>query len=322
MKWILGVTAIAVVVGIVAAISVPAQTVTPDEATLKLFPPETQGIGFVDVAGLRNAPLFQDLILKNLPQQFPRELNEFVNATGFDLQRDVERVTAGRIGQKEMLLLVQARYDKFKVEQFVKDKAENHIGTEVYLGRVIYTPGSNNADRHPDGGISFIDNFIVAGNLNAVKQAIDRMAAPAPSVVQNTELMNEIRTIEAGNQIWAVGKLEIGPIGGGRGPAEKLGQLAGQLKGGTYQMRIDQDVHAKASGTFGSAEMAKATSDMLRGLVAMAKLQVSSEEKLLHLLDGVSVENSAERLTLTFNARGDQLKELEQMKKAMPHFAR
>ena len=67
MKWILGVTTIAVVIGVVATMSIPAQTITPDEATLKLFPSETQGIGFVDVAGLRGSTLFNDLILQKLP---------------------------------------------------------------------------------------------------------------------------------------------------------------------------------------------------------------------------------------------------------------
>jgi hypothetical protein len=317
MRWILGVTAMAVVVGLVATISIPAQTVTPDEATLKLFPPETEGIAFVDVAGLRNAPLFQDLILKNLPGALPREMQELVDATGFDVRNDVDRVTIGRTGRNSALAIAQARYDKFKLEQFITDKADDDLVTETYLGRVIYK-GDN--DDHPGSfGVAFIDNLIVGGSLPSVKQAIDRMAAPAPNVFQNTELMNDIRTIDAGHQIWAVGKIDIGPFGG-RGPAEKLGQMAGQLKSGTYQMRIDQDVHAKVTGSFGSAEMAKATNDMLRGLLTVAKLQLANEEKLVRLLDGVAVESSNEKLTVTVNARGDQLKELEQIAKGLHGF--
>src|SRR5262249_19180398 len=113
MKWISGVAAIAVIVGIIATISVPAQTITPDQATLKLFPPETQGIGVVDVAGLRSAPLFNDLVLQKLPA-FPQQMNDFVTATGFDIKQDVDKLTAGRIGQADGLVIVQARYDKFK----------------------------------------------------------------------------------------------------------------------------------------------------------------------------------------------------------------
>jgi hypothetical protein len=309
MKWILGVTTIAVVIGVVATMSIPAQTITPDEATLKLFPSETQGIGFVDVAGLRGSTLFNDLILQKLPH--PEELNEFVQATGFDVMRDVDRITAGRINQRDVLAIVQARYDSFKVEQFVKDKAD-HIATETYLGRVIYR---GNGDSEHTGGVSFINNLIIAGSLSGVKQAIDRLAAPAPSVVQNTELMDQIRTIESGNQVWAAGKFDMNLFGANRAP-EKIEEMAGSLKSGTYQMRFDQDVHVRASGVFGSAEMAKSTGDTLRGLAAMARLQVSGgqDDKLVRLLDGLSIENSNDKVLITFNTTGTLLKELQEMR--------
>jgi hypothetical protein len=309
MRWILGVAAIAIVVGVVATITVPAQTITPDEATLKLFPPETEGIGFVDVAGLRGAPLFNELILQKLPS-FPREMREFVDATGFQIERDVDRITAGHINSREVLVIVQARYDRFKVEQFVVDKADD-LTTETYLGRQIYK-GNDTSDHA--GGVAFIDNLIVAGNLNAVKQAIDRLAAPAPSVVQNTELMNKIRTIESGNQIWAAGKFDLSKLGTDANAPARIGEMVHSLKAGTYQMRIDQDVHLKATGSFGSDDMAKATSDMLRGLLAVAKLQVSQEEKLVRLLEGLSIEYSGDTLVVSFSATGDLLKQIHEMR--------
>jgi len=315
MRWILGVTAVAVLVGVVATMTVPAQTITPDEGTLKLFPPETTGIAVVDVAGLRGAPLFNELIMQKLPSQFPGELNEFIQATGFEIPRDVDKVTVGHINQRDMLAIVQARYDHFKVEQFVQDKAHDVV-TETYAGRVIYRGGNAQADDR-EGGVAFIDGLIIAGNIAAVKQAIDRMVPSAPpSIVQNGDLMNEIRTIESGNQIWGVGKLDLGPVvnNAPAGPAEKFKEMAGSLKTGTYQMRIDQDVHVKATGSFGSAEMAKATGDTLRGLLSIARLQVSQEQTLTQLLDGVSVENTAEKMTVTVNASGDALKQLQQMK--------
>jgi hypothetical protein len=313
MKWILGITVTAVLVGMVATMTVPAQTVTPDEATLKLFPTETQGIAFVDLAGLRAAPLFSEFVMQKLPR-LPRDAREFQEATGFDLQRDVDKVTAAYMDQRDVLVIVQARYDHFKVEQFVKDKAGT-IATETYLGRVIYKPdhhsdGDSDSDAH-EGGFSFIDNMIIGGNLARVKQAIDRLAAPAPNVMQNTELVNQIRTIEIGNQIWAVGKFDVSMFGINAQQAPgQIGEMVHSLRGGSYQMRIDQDLHLKAIGSFGSAEMAKATNDMLRGLLAMGKLQVAQEQRLTQLLDGVSVENAGETVTVNVNARGELLKEI------------
>src|SRR6476661_881519 len=155
MRWILGVTAVAVIVGVVATMTVPAQTITPDQATLKLFPPETTGIAVIDVAGLRGAPLFNELIMQKLPAQFPGPLNEFIQATGFEIQRDVDKITVGHIGQNEGLAIVQARYDHFKVEQFVQDKADD-IHTETYAGRVIYRgPEVITGDHYSPVGVSF-----------------------------------------------------------------------------------------------------------------------------------------------------------------------
>ena len=226
----------------------------------------------------------------------------------FRSQRDVERVTAGHISPRGALVIVQAHYDKFKVEQFVKDKAGD-IETETYLGRVICT-GKNSGDM--SGGVSFIDNLIVAGTLPAVKQAIDRMAAPAPSVVDG-DLIAQIRTIEASNQIWAVGNFDpsmLSPFG--NGAVAKAGELVHSLKSGAYQMRIDQDVHVKASGVFTTPEMAKASFDLARGVLGMAQLQVANQDKLKKLLDGLSIESNGQTLTATFNASGDLLKQIQE----------
>ncbi len=70
----------------------------------------------------------------------------------------------------------------------------------------------------------------------------------------------------------------------------------------------------RPAATFASADMAKATTDMLRGLVAMAKLQAPQDSGVGHLLDGLDIENSGVNLTLSFNASGDLLKQLQASK--------
>ena len=309
MRWILGVLAVALVIGVVATITVPAQTITPDEATLKLFPAETQGVGVVDVAGLRGSPLFTQLILQKA-QVLPQKFNDFIQATGFDIRQDVDKITLGRIGQKNGLIIVQARYDKFKLQQFIQDHSDQ-INTQTYVGRLIYTGNQDGAD---GGGVTFLDNMIVAGNLSAVKAALDRMAAPAPSVVDNADLMNAIRTIQTGNEVWAAGKFDVNMLGNVPNAPGQFGQLATSLQSGTYQMRMDQDVHVQATGIFNTADTAKTTGDMLRGLLAMGKMQTSQQPTFVQLLNGVDVQNNGVNLTVSFSASGDLLKQLQAMK--------
>jgi hypothetical protein len=195
MKWIVGVSIIAMALGWAGTMTIPAATITPDEATLKYFPPETQGIAFVDVAALRNAPLVQDALNKGQFQSLPPGLNEFVEATGFDIRRDLDCVTVGKISAHERLGVAYARYDQFKAEQFLRDKGKE---AETYLGRAVYRDG--------DTAVAFLDGIILFGSENAVKNGLDRITYPG-SVQIGSDLLEAIRTIEAGNQVWAVGNL-------------------------------------------------------------------------------------------------------------------
>src|SRR5438128_7239182 len=127
------------------------------------------------------------------------------------------------------------------------------------------------------GAVTFLDNVIVVGNGDSVKKALDQMSLPGSQPLR-TDLMDAIHTIEAGSQVWAVGDFSIPDLPAGlRGPGPAI-ELMKSLRGGTYQMRIDQDVHARATGNFADAESAKNLTDLARGLIAVAKLQIAKEQ--------------------------------------------
>ena len=300
MKWIVGVSVAAVFVGIAATMAIPAQTITPDQAILKLFPPETQGIAFFDVAALRNAPLVQDVLAQRaFPPKLADRLAELAAATGFKPEQDVDRITVGRLGAREMLAIVEARYDRFKFEQFLNDKG---MQSEAHMGRAVYS--------REKFAVSFIDNLIIAGNKDGVTKAIEQLSLPGGVVLRN-DLVNAIGTIESGNQVWAVGQFSIDQLPP-RVPAPAA-DLLRTLQGGTYQMRVDQDVHARATGSFSSADSAKSLSDMARGLIALAKLKVAQQEDILHALDGVQIQNSGSSVVVNIEEPGDMLKRLRDL---------
>ena len=300
MKWVLGVSVLAIAMGWAATMTIPAATVSIDETSLKFLPPDTQGVAFIDVAALRNAPLVQD-VLKDKKLSRPRGLDEFVLATGVDPERDIDKVTIGKLGVQDGLVIVQGRIDKFKIEQFLKDKGKE---PQVYLGQNIYSDG--------DGAFVLLDNVVLLGQMTAVKRAVEQRQVPG-SLPLRSELMAAIRTIEAGNQIWGVGDVSINDLGavGVRGPAPAVEMLK-SLKSGTYQMRVDTGIHARAIGNFADAESAKNIGDMARGVIAVAKLQVSKQRPdALPLLDGIQVSYSGTALTVNVEESGDLLKKLK-----------
>jgi len=300
MKWIVGLSVVATALGWAATMTVPAATITPDESTLKYFPPETQGIAFADIAALRNAALVQDALRKGTSLVMPPGVREFAEQTGFDIQQDLDRVTIGKISARERLVVANARYDQFKAEQFLRAKGKE---AEVYLGRSVY---------HDQGGaVTFLDGVVLFGSVNSVKTAIDRMTYPGSVQIRN-DLLEAIRTIESGNQVWGVGSFsqEDLPVGGVRnsGPAA---EILKSLQGGTYQLRVDRDVHARATGNFADADSAKNLADMARGLIALAKIQAAKQQPdLLHLLDGIQVSSNGSSVIAEIDEPGDLLMKL------------
>src|SRR5262245_38911812 len=301
MTWIVGLSAIAIAMGWVATAMIPAATVSTDEASFKFLPPETQGVAVIDVAALKNAPLVQEA-MKDNEMAFQRGLNDFTSATGFDLKQDVDKVTIGKVGERGGLVIVQGRIDKFKVGQYLKDKGKE---TETYLGQTLYHDGQ--------GAFVVFDNLVLMGQTDSVKKALDQGKLTGPPPLHN-EFTTAMRTIEAGNQIWAVGDFSVNDLRnvGVRGPAPALEMLK-SLNSGAYQMRVDTDVHARAVGNFADAESAKKIGELARGAIAIAKLQVAQRQPdFLRVLDGIQISTSGPTLTLTVEEPGDLLKKLQQ----------
>jgi len=304
MKWVVGLSMIAVTMGWMATATIPASPVSIDQTSLKFLPPETVGVAVIDVAGLLNAPLVQDS-LKKVP--LPPNFQEFVDGTGINPPTDVDKVTVAKIGQKDAIVVVQGRIDKLKVEQFLKDKGKQ---ADAYLGQTIYYDN--------DSAIALLDNVVLLGQVDAVKKALDQIQLPGSSPLRS-DLTAAIQTIDAGNQVWAVGEFSINDLGtaGVRGPAPVVEMLKA-LQSGTYQMRVDTDIHARATGTFADQDSAKNVADLVKGALAIAKLQVAKQQPdLLHALDGIQVSNSGTTITVTVTESGDLLKKLQGVRTAL-----
>jgi hypothetical protein len=304
MKWVLGAASIfAIAMGWAATTTIPAATVSIDDATFKFLPPETQGIVFIDVAALRNAPFVRD-VLKDQKVTPPSGWDEFVKATGTNPEQDIDKVTIGKLNAPDALVILQGRLDKFKIEQYLKDKGKH---PQAYLGHSLYLDG--------EGAFVLLDNVVLLGKLSAVKKAIDQIQLPGSSPLRR-DLMAAIQTIEAGNQVWGVGDFSVNDLGtlGVRGPAPAVEMLK-SLKSGTYEMRVDSGIHARAIGNFADSESAKNIGDLARGAIAVAKMQVAKQQPdMVQLLDGIQVSNSGPTLTVRIEEAGELLMKLKDIR--------
>lgn len=299
MKWTLGVLMIAIAMGWASTATIPAATPTIDDVSLKFLPPDTVAVAFVDVAALRNAPLVQDLA-KNKDLQLPYRLAEFIEATGFDPQRDLDKVTFAKINARDGLAVAQGRVDRFKVEQFFKDKGKS---SEAYLGQTLFRDGN--------GAVALIDDVVLAGQVNAVKRAIEQRQLPG-SMPLKAELLAALQTIDVGSQVWGVGELALKDMErvGVRGPAPVVDMLK-SLRTGTFQMNVDSAIHAKATGNFADAQSAKDVGDLAQGALAIARLQMAKQKpELLPVLNGIQVSASGVTVNVKLEMSGELFKGL------------
>lgn len=297
MKWI-GASVIAIAMAWVAAATIPAATVTIDQASLKFLPADTEALAVIDVAALRSAPLVQDTMKENLP--FPPDLQQVITGSGVDPKKDIDTITFAKLGQKDAFFVVQGRIDKLKVQQYLTQQGKQ---SEGYLGQTLY-------EDH-DGAVALVDNTVLVGQVDAVKKAIAQMQIPGSPALRS-DLMAAVQTIEAGNQIWAVGNISMGdlPAAGVRGPAPVLDMLK-SLQGGTYQMHVDSGVHARATANFADAASAQNLRDLATGTLAVVKLQVAKQQPdMMHALDGIQVSTTGTTLVVQINESGELLKKL------------
>ena len=151
----------------------------------------------------------------------------------------------------------------------------------------------------------------MGGQLEAVKKGLDQMSLPGSAPLR-ADLTAAIQTIEVGNQVWAVGDFSIADMPAAVREPAPIVEILKSLQGGTYQMRIDSDIHARATGTFSDENSARNIGDLARGALAVAKLQVAKQQPdMVHVLDGIQVSNSGTILTVRVDESGDLLKKLQ-----------
>ena len=301
MKWVIGVFVLAATIVVVVVFpGATAEAVHPDEALLKFFPAATDSVGFINVVELRGSQLVHDMVETKLSDRARGGVDEFIERTGLDPIRDLEQVMAGRTGADTFLVVVRASYDAVRVTQYFGDR---NVVSEAYLGRTLYRPQADD-----DWVVSFIDDLVLAGADDAVRGAIDRLAAPDSSALDNQELVEAIASIEEGNQVWAVGAFSM-LLPEGIAPPMAT-ELVDSLERGTYQMRLGTDLAARAIGDFASSEMAQRTADLLRGFVALGKMQAFERAELIELLDGVVIDAVEASVHINFEADGELLRRL------------
>jgi hypothetical protein len=262
----------------------------PDE--LKYVARNAAVVGYADVGAIMASDVRQR-ILRAMPQQQNGQ-QQFQDQTGINIETDIDHVVASLQpvvgGQPAGLVLARGRFSDVKIEALMR---EHGAHVEDYNGKRVIA--------HDMMAVSFLEPGLIAvGTAAMVKNAIDQQGR-GENVTANTELMDLMRSLEPGNA-WAVGRFDA-LLTDARLPA----QLASRLPAITWfsvSGRVDSEIRAILRTDTRDEEAANNLRDVVRGFIALAKLQAGSRPELQAAIQSLELGGTGKSVALSFTVPG------------------
>ena len=281
----------------------------PDE--LQYVPADAAVVAYANVRDVMNSE-FRQRFREFEPDTHER--NEFEEKTGVKIDEDIHTIVAaimpGTAGQTEwqpekgILLLARGRFEPARIETL----ALEHGGQiEDYQGKRLLTHVGDSGE--PQMAVGFLDADLIAfGSYTAVKKSID--ASAGNNVVSNTELMRQINDLDE-SSAWAVGRFDA---------ITSAAQLPGELQA---QMPAIQwfsaagHVNGGISGVFKAEtrdeESAQNLRDVVRGFLALAKMQAASRPEMKSMVDSLQLSGEGKNVAISFSVPSELFDLLEAM---------
>ncbi len=281
-----------------------------DPQLMSLVMPDAQVLAGVNVQQARNTPFGQFVIGQ---MQMNDEAMKTLLAAGFDPARDVREfllASTGGPGSHTGLALAAGQFDLVKIRLLA---AAAGAKQETYKGVTIYPGGKN-------GGVAFLNSAIaLAGDLQSVRDAIDRRTSPAALPAAVAVKVNRLSGAQDAWVLTLVPPASLhphvpsGPAHGaiGSDAFQKIDQASAGVKFGTEAVMTAEAVAQSAAD-------AGAMADVIRFLANMTQLQSTKDPKAAALARNLKVSTSG--ATLNVNLSIPEA-DLEQLAKPRPRSA-
>ena len=278
----------------------------PEE--LEYVPKDATVVAFANVQEIMHSDLRQKLH-RALPMKENGQA-ELQNLTGINLESDVYRIVAclytdaaaSRMSGTGMVL-ARGTFDETRIEALMRDHGA-HV--EDYKGKRLVVADVN-ADAAPRSfALTFMEAGLAAfGTADVIRQAVDlhqngsNAPAPVQSVTANDELMGLVRSLDTGNNAWAVGRFDALTS-----RAHLPANIAGQIPAITW-FSVATHINGGVRGTLRAEtrddEAANNLRDVVRGFLALGKLQAGSRADIQAMMASLQLGGQGKTVTLSFD---------------------
>src|SRR3954471_23519560 len=274
----------------------------PDE--LRYVPASAALVAFANVHEVMASDTRQRL--RTALPDLPNGQHDFQTHTGIDIEHDVDRVIAfvsqrivdGRSFPAAGMVLARGRFDQVKIESLMRE----HGGVvEDYKGARLIVSDPVQADPSaPNTTISlaFLEPGLVAvGTSDMVRGAVDLKDGGA-NVTTNDEVMARLGEVNRADA-WVVGRFDL------LASSTKLpSELTSRLPPITW-FSASTDVNGGFRGVLRAEtrddDAANNLRDVVRGFMALAKLQAGSRPEFQGVLQSLQLGGSGKTVAVSFD---------------------
>jgi hypothetical protein len=295
--------------GLVAYYGLPTRAfgASGGSAELRYLPSTATLAAYADVHEVMTSELRQKL-RAILPTQADGQ-RSFLDATGINIETDVDRVALALTpsrdadGPSDALLITRGRFDAVRLEGLLRERGAQ---VETVSGKRLITlnnahPPQTDPSQSPQFrtahdalAVTFLEPGLAAiGSPTLVRRAIDQKETD--SLLASDDIMSRVRALDDGN-VWAVGRFDA------------LTARAGLTKGMVGQLpsilwfsasgQVDSGIKATLKAETRDDEAANGLRDVIRGFVALAKMQTRSRPELQQLIESVQLGGTGRMVDL------------------------
>jgi hypothetical protein len=273
----------------------------PGPQELKYIPADAAVVAYADVREVMTSELRQRL--RQFEGVTDEGRNEFKDHTGIDIENDIDYVVASMRGEEigeraDGLVIARGRFDTVRLEGLAKE----HGGTvSEYRGkRLVSAPIDRHREgdeSHPEFALAFLEPGLMAmGSMPAVKQAIE-IGAGGANITGNEELMKLVSETQA-DTMWAVGRFDA-LRSGAKLPAEVENRIPA-ITWFSASGRVNGGMHAMVKVDATDDQAAENLRDIVRGFVALAKMQAGDKTEAAALLPSVELGGTGKTVSVSF----------------------
>lgn len=272
-----------------------------DPSMLNYVMPDARVVGGINVTAAMTSPFGMYLLTRM--QNEDKDLQQFIDMTGFDPRRDVTEIVVaspGQQGQKTGLVVVRGT---FQISKILAMAAKQNQTVTSYNGTDVILSKHGGAD---SGWVAFPSaSLALAGDAASVKGALDRKGAAG----LQADLAAQAQALSARYHGWFLSSVPVRELTGKvpevtgpapKGPRSDFFQGVQQLNGG---VQFGALVEVGLNATTRSDRDAQSLADVIRFLAGMVqqnqdKPEAASLAKVLDSLD-LKTEGAVTKISLS-----------------------